>query len=89
MLYLIGLGMGDARDVTVRGREAIDKCDTVFLEAYTSILGVDQAELVRELFSRLLFLPCSLFLVRCSLLVSSSLLVVVMVVLFPVLLSYH
>lgn len=45
MLYLIGLGLGDAKDVTVKGLEIIKKVDKVFLENYTSILGCDQAEL--------------------------------------------
>eukprot|EP00111_Clytia_hemisphaerica_P022260 TCONS_00065428-protein len=38
MLYLIGLGLGDAKDITVKGLEAVKKADQVFLEAYTSIL---------------------------------------------------
>ena len=41
VLYIVGLGLGDHRDVTVRGLEAIKSCDTVFLEHYTSILCVD------------------------------------------------
>ncbi|XP_008549215.1 diphthine methyl ester synthase [Microplitis demolitor] len=42
MLYLIGLGLGDATDVTVKGLEIIKKCDDIYLEAYTSILSVGQ-----------------------------------------------
>jgi diphthine synthase len=42
---LIGLGLGDHRDVTVRGAAAIAASTRVFLEAYTSILGVDTAAL--------------------------------------------
>lgn len=38
MFYIIGLGLGDAKDVTVKGLEIIKKCDRVYLEAYTSIL---------------------------------------------------
>lgn len=48
MLYLVGLGLGDHRDITVRGLEAVRSCDKVFLENYTSILGVDKAKLVRR-----------------------------------------
>lgn len=40
-LFLIGLGLGDEKDITVRGLEAVKSCDFVFLEAYTSVLGVD------------------------------------------------
>ena len=47
MLYLIGLGLGDEKDVTVKGAEAIAACSKVFLEAYTSVLGVDPVKLVR------------------------------------------
>ncbi|KAI5475061.1 hypothetical protein MNV49_002053 [Pseudohyphozyma bogoriensis] len=39
MLYLIGLGLSDEKDVTVRGLEAIKSSTRVYLEAYTSILG--------------------------------------------------
>ena len=46
MLYLIGLGLGDERDITVKGLEAIKSCSRIFLDAYTSILGVDKNKLV-------------------------------------------
>ncbi|CAK9090904.1 Diphthine methyl ester synthase (Diphthamide biosynthesis methyltransferase) [Durusdinium trenchii] len=39
--YIIGLGLGDEKDITVNGLDAVRKCDKVFLEHYTSILGVD------------------------------------------------
>ncbi|CAH2094608.1 unnamed protein product [Euphydryas editha] len=42
MFYLIGLGLGDAKDITVKGLEIVKKCDKVFLEGYTSILTVGQ-----------------------------------------------
>ena len=38
MLYLVGLGLGDVKDITVKGLETIRSCDKVFLEAYTSVL---------------------------------------------------
>lgn len=38
-LYLIGLGLWDEKDITVKGLEAVQKCDTVYLENYTSKLG--------------------------------------------------
>ena len=44
-LYLIGLGLGDEKDITVAGLEAVRGSQRVFLEAYTSILGVDKAKL--------------------------------------------
>lgn len=39
VLYVIGLGLGDEKDITVRGLELVKSCDKVFLEAYTSVLG--------------------------------------------------
>lgn len=37
-IYIIGLGLGDCKDVTVKGLEIVKKCDRVYLESYTSIL---------------------------------------------------
>lgn len=45
MLFLIGLGLGDIKDITVKGLEIVKKCDKVYLEHYTSILTVGQSEL--------------------------------------------
>ncbi len=45
-LYLIGLGLGDAKDITVRGLEIVRKAQHVYLEAYTSILTVGKEALV-------------------------------------------
>lgn len=39
MLYVIGLGLGDEKDITLRGLEAVKKCDKVYVEAYTSLLS--------------------------------------------------
>jgi diphthine synthase len=39
VLYIVGLGLGDEKDITVRGLELVKSCDLVFLEHYTSILG--------------------------------------------------
>ena len=40
VLYIIGLGLGSEKDITVKGLEAVKKSDKIYLEAYTSILGV-------------------------------------------------
>ena len=47
MLYVIGLGLYDEQDITLRGLEAVKKCAHVYIEAYTSILMVDKDKLVR------------------------------------------
>jgi hypothetical protein len=46
MLYIIGLGLADEKDVSVKGLEIIRKADRVYLEAYTAILLVDKEQLV-------------------------------------------
>ena len=46
MLYLIGLGLADETDVTVKGLEVIRKAERVYLEAYTSVLLADTKRLV-------------------------------------------
>lgn len=46
MLYLIGLGLGDAKDITVKGLEVVRRCSRVYLEAYTSVLTVGKEVLV-------------------------------------------
>ena len=46
MLYLVGLGLSDETDITVKGLEIVRKASRVYLEAYTSILLVDKVVLV-------------------------------------------
>lgn len=46
MLFFIGLGLGDAKDITVKGLEIVKNCKRVYLEAYTSILTVGKESLV-------------------------------------------
>lgn len=48
MLYLVGLGLSDETDITVKGLEVVKKATRVYLEAYTSILLVNQEVLVRS-----------------------------------------
>ena len=47
MLYLVGLGLSDETDITIKGLEIVKKAARVYLEAYTSILLVNQEVLVR------------------------------------------
>ena len=37
-LFIVGLGLGNEKDITVKGLEAIKQCDSVYLEYYTSKL---------------------------------------------------
>lgn len=44
-LYLIGMGLGNEKDITLRGLDAIKKCSKLYIETYTSQLGCSLAEL--------------------------------------------
>lgn len=39
LLAFIGLGLGDERDLSIRARDELRRCDALFSEAYTSILA--------------------------------------------------
>ncbi|KAK9835180.1 hypothetical protein WJX81_004039 [Elliptochloris bilobata] len=45
VLYVIGLGLYDEKDITIRGLEAVKQCSRVYLEAYTSVLMVPKERL--------------------------------------------
>lgn len=47
MLYIVGLGLADEKDISVRGLEIVCKAERVYLEAYTAVLLVEKAQLVR------------------------------------------
>lgn len=42
---MVGLGLYDEQDITLRGLKAVQQCERVYLEAYTSILLCDKAKL--------------------------------------------
>jgi len=46
MLYVIGLGLADEKDISVKGLEIVKTASRVYLEAYTAILLVDKDALV-------------------------------------------
>jgi diphthine synthase len=46
-LYLIGIGLGNEKDITVRGLEIVKKCDVVYLEYYTSLLQCSFQDLAK------------------------------------------
>jgi diphthine synthase len=47
MLYFIGLGLADEKDITVKGLEIVKNASRVYLEAYTAILLVEKDKLGR------------------------------------------
>lgn len=44
-LYFISLGLGDENDISIKGLNAIKKCDLLYLDIYTSILSISKEEL--------------------------------------------
>jgi diphthine methyl ester synthase len=44
-LFVVSLGLGDEKDITVRGLECVKKCSKLYLEYYTSVLGIDSNKL--------------------------------------------
>jgi diphthine synthase len=52
VLYLIGLGLGDEKDITLNGLEAIKRSAFVFLEHYTAILGAVPVERLEALYGK-------------------------------------
>ncbi|EFJ25454.1 hypothetical protein SELMODRAFT_232025 [Selaginella moellendorffii] len=44
VLSMVGLGLGDERDITIRGMDAVRGADRVYLEAYTSLLDLGPVE---------------------------------------------
>ena len=49
MLYIVGLGLADEKDISVKGLEIVRTADRVYLEAYTAILLVEKEQLVSAL----------------------------------------
>ncbi len=45
MLYLIGVGLSDEKDITVKGLDAVKNCDKLYLESYTSKLNCSREDL--------------------------------------------
>lgn len=45
ILYMIGLGLSDETDISIKGLEIIKKSEKIFLESYTSLLNVDVEKL--------------------------------------------
>lgn len=46
MLYIVGLGLADETDITVKGLNVVKNAHRVYLEAYTSVLLADKEKLV-------------------------------------------
>lgn len=49
---MVGLGLGDANDITIKGLETVKAADVVFLEAYTSFLINTSVEMLAEAYGK-------------------------------------
>jgi diphthine synthase len=45
VFYIIGLGLGDPEDISVKALNAIKSCKKVYLEYYTSVMSTNNKEL--------------------------------------------
>ena len=45
VLHMIGLGLSDEKDISVKGVEAVQASDKVYLEMYTAILMISNERL--------------------------------------------
>uniref|UniRef100_A0A7S3CJS0 diphthine methyl ester synthase n=1 Tax=Strombidium rassoulzadegani TaxID=1082188 RepID=A0A7S3CJS0_9SPIT len=45
VLFIIGLGLADEKDITVKGLEAVKTCEKVYLEKYTAVLMCEKEKL--------------------------------------------
>jgi diphthine synthase len=45
VFYIIGLGLGDPEDISVKALNAIKSCKEVYLEYYTSVMSTSNKEL--------------------------------------------
>lgn len=45
MLYLVGLGLHDVKDLSLKGLEALKKSDRIYAESYTSFYSSDKKEI--------------------------------------------
>ncbi len=59
-LYFIGLGLYDEKDISIKGLEAVKKCDVLYLEYYTSILQVSKEKLEEFYGKKIILAPRSL-----------------------------
>jgi len=55
-LYLVGLGLWDEKDISVKGLELAKSCDIVYMEEYTSKLGVSKDSVEKMLDKKVILL---------------------------------
>lgn len=41
VFYIIGLGLGDPEDISIKALQAIKSCKKVYLEYYTSVMSTN------------------------------------------------
>jgi diphthine synthase len=51
-LYLIGIGLGDEQDITLKGLNALKTCTKVYLEVYTSHLAQEDIQRMEKLYGK-------------------------------------
>lgn len=49
VFYIIGLGLGDPEDISIKALKTIQACKEVYLEYYTSVMNTSNQELEKFL----------------------------------------
>ena len=57
MLNLIGIGLGDIRDITLRAEKLLKESDKIYLESYTSFYGSSKEEIESFLGKEIIIAP--------------------------------
>lgn len=72
MLYLIGIGLGDEKDLTLRGLETIKRCSHVYFESYTSIYNGNFKKLEKMIGKKLIFADRKMIEVDCNVILEKA-----------------
>lgn len=72
MLYLIGIGLGDEKDLTLRAVEILKKCSHVYFENYTSIYRGDLKRLEKLIGKKLIFADRKMIEVDCNVILEKA-----------------
>ena len=59
-LYFIGLGLNDEKDISLKGLEAVKRCEVIYLEHYTSVLNRTTQDLEKFYGKKIILAPRTL-----------------------------
>ena len=72
MFYLVGIGLGDEKDLTLRAVEVLKNCEEVYFESYTSIYRGDLKKLEKLIDKKLIFADRKMVEVDCNVILEKA-----------------